>query len=134
MVGALPSVRNASDNIRNAMNMLMEVRCWLVRSLQQSKWRAIPDSHRGCHLLPQRIPGPSGTENGAPVVAVMITGILLNVLYWLGCSFRLKEGTYEDVSSAKPDVIEAQQKQFALVDTICRHFPAASFLPAVIWA
>lgn len=31
-------------------------------------------------------------------------------------------------------LIEAQQKQFALVDTICRHFTAASFLPAVIWA
>ncbi len=134
MAGALPSVRNASDNIRNAMNMLMEVGCWSVRFSQQLKWRVIPDSLRSCHLLPQRIPGPSGTENGGPVVAVMITGILLNVLYWFGCSFRLKEGTYEDVSSAKPDAIEAQQKQFALVDTICRHFPGASFLPAGIWA
>ncbi|HEA8499567.1 TPA: hypothetical protein RXP36_002994, partial [Escherichia coli] len=25
-------------------------------------------------------------------------------------------------------LIEAQQKQFALVDTICRHFPGAEFL------
>lgn len=29
-------------------------------------------------------------------------------------------------------IIEAQQKQFALVDSICRHFLAASFLLAVI--
>ncbi|STL78151.1 putative DNA-binding protein [Escherichia coli] len=29
-------------------------------------------------------------------------------------------------------IIEAQQKQFALVDSICRHSPAASFLLAVI--
>ncbi len=127
MAGTYPSVRNASDNIRNAMNMLMEWRCWSVRFSQQLRWRVIPDLYRGCHLLPQRIPGPSGTEKAAPVVAVMITGILLNVLYWLACSFRLKEGTYEDVSSAKPTLIEAQQKQFALVDTICRHFPARSF-------
>ncbi len=25
-------------------------------------------------------------------------------------------------------LIEAQQKQFALVDTICRHFPGSEFL------
>lgn len=31
-------------------------------------------------------------------------------------------------------LIEAQQKQFALVDTIAVIFLAASFLPAVIWA
>ncbi len=46
----------------------------------------------------------------------------------LACSFRLKEGTYEDVSSAKPDDHQAQQKQFALVDSICRHFPGSEFL------
>lgn len=28
---------------------------------------------------------------------------------------------------------EAQQKQFALVDTICRYFLAVSSLPVVIW-
>ena len=31
-------------------------------------------------------------------------------------------------------LIEAQQKQFALVDSICRHFLVANFLPAGIWA
>lgn len=28
-------------------------------------------------------------------------------------------------------IIEAQQKQFALVDSICRHFPAASLLAVI---
>ncbi len=70
----------------------------------------------------------------APVVAVMITGILLNVLTGLACSFRLKEGTYEDVSSESLTLIEAQQKQFALVDSICAIFLVANFLPAGIWA
>ncbi len=103
MVGALPVGTYASDNIRNAMNMLMEVALLVVRSLQQSKWRAIPDSLSRLPLLPQRIPGPSGTENGGTGRGVMITGILLNVLYWLGLFVPVKEGTYEDVSSAKPD-------------------------------
>ncbi len=64
----------------------------------------------------------------------MITGILLNFFTGLACSFRLKEGTYEDVSLQSLTLIEAQQKQFALVDTIAAIFPAASFLPAGIWA
>ncbi len=70
----------------------------------------------------------------APVVAVMITGILLNVFTGLACSFRLKEGTYEDVSLQSLTLIEAQQKQFALVDSIVAIFLVANFLPAGIWA
>ncbi len=66
------------------MNMLMEVALLVGSTLQQSKWRAIPDSLSRLPFTPQRIPGPSGTENGGTGRGSKITGILLNVLYWLG--------------------------------------------------
>ncbi|STP69124.1 inner membrane protein [Escherichia coli] len=43
-LGRYPSVRNASDNIRNAMNMLMEVALLVGSISQQLRWRVIPDS------------------------------------------------------------------------------------------
>ncbi len=59
-----PSVRNASDNIRNAMNMLMEVALLVGSIFAAIKMAGYTGFYRGCHLLPQRIPGPVGTENG----------------------------------------------------------------------
>ncbi|CDW60537.1 Gasdermin-D [Trichuris trichiura] len=112
-LGRYPSVRNASDNIRNAMNMLMEV-ALLVGSIFAAIKMA---GYTGfsiavaIYFLNESLGRPV-QKMAAPVVAVMITGILLNVLYWLGLL----------------TIIEAQQKQFALVDSICRHFPGSEFL------
>ena len=66
-LGRYPSVRNASDNIRNAMNMLMEM-ALLVGSI---------------YFLNESLGRPV-QKMAAPVVAVMITGIVLNILFWLG--------------------------------------------------
>lgn len=84
-LGRYPSVRNASDNIRNAMNMLMEV-ALLVGSIFAAIKMA---SYTGfsiavaIYFLNESLGRPV-QKMAAPVVAVMITGILLNVLYWLG--------------------------------------------------
>ncbi len=101
-LGRYPSVRNASDNIRNAMNMLMEVALLVGSIFAAIKMAGYTDS---LSRLPftQRIPGRPVQKMAAPVVAVMITGILLNVLYWFWPVRSGLEGTYEDVSSAKPD-------------------------------
>ena len=83
--GRYPSVRNASDNIRNAMNMLMEV-ALLVGSIFAAIKMA---GYTGfsiavaIYFLNESLGRPV-QKMAAPVVAVMITGILLNVLYWLG--------------------------------------------------
>ncbi|UIV47093.1 YhfT family protein [Escherichia coli] len=85
MAGRYPSVRNASDNIRNAMNMLMEV-ALLVGSIFAAIKMA---GYTGfsiavaIYFLNESLGRPV-QKMAAPVVAVMITGILLNVLYWLG--------------------------------------------------
>ncbi|EPO6166963.1 YhfT family protein [Escherichia coli] len=84
-LGRYPSVRNASDNIRNAMNMLMEV-ALLVGSIFAAIKMA---GYTGfsiavaIYFLNESLGRPV-QKMAAPVVAVMITGILLNVLYWLG--------------------------------------------------
>ncbi|EOT6867061.1 YhfT family protein [Escherichia coli] len=76
---------NASDNIRNAMNMLMEV-ALLVGSIFAAIKMA---GYTGfsiavaIYFLNESLGRPV-QKMAAPVVAVMITGILLNVLYWLG--------------------------------------------------
>ena len=84
-LGRYPSVRNASDNIRNAMNMLMEV-ALLVGSIFAAIKMA---GYTGfsiavaIYFLNESL-GRLVQKMAAPVVAVMITGILLNILYWLG--------------------------------------------------
>ena len=127
-LGRYPSVRNASDNIRNAMNMLMEV-ALLVGSIFAANGGLYRILYRGCHLLPQRIPGPSGTENGG-------TGRGSNdhrhpaecsLLAWPVRS-GLRKAPMKTFPLQSLTLIEAQQKQFALVDTICRHFPGSEFL------
>ena len=84
-LGRYPSVRNASDNIRNAMNMLMEM-ALLVGSIFAAIKMA---GYTGfsiavaIYFLNESIGRPV-QKMAAPVVAVMITGIVLNILYWLG--------------------------------------------------
>ncbi|STI81645.1 inner membrane protein [Escherichia coli] len=48
MAGTATVGANASDNIRNAMNMLMEVALLVGSISQQLRWRVIPDLYRGC--------------------------------------------------------------------------------------
>ena len=73
------------DSIRNAMNMLMEV-ALLVGSIFAAIKMA---GYTGfsiavaIYFLNESLGRPV-QKMAAPVVAVMITGILLNVLYWLG--------------------------------------------------
>lgn len=127
-LGRYPSVRNASDNIRNAMNMLMEV-ALLVGSIFAAIKMA---GYTGfsiavaIYFLNESLGRPV-QKMAAPVVAVMITGILLNVLYWLVCS-GLRNALMKTFPLQSLTLAEAQQKQFALVDTICRYFPGGEFL------
>ncbi len=84
-LGRYPSVRNASDNIRNAMNMLMEVALLVGSIFAAIKMAGYTGfSIAVADLLPQRSLGRPVQKMAAPVVAVIIAGILLNVLYWLG--------------------------------------------------
>ena len=80
-------MRNASDNIRNAMNMLMEV-ALLVGSI----FAAI------------KMAGYTGFSIAVAIYFLNESlGRPVQKITGLACSFRLKEGTYEDVSFAKPD-------------------------------
>lgn len=129
-LGRYPSVRNASDNIRNAMNMLMEV-ALLVGSIFAAIKMA---GYTGFSIAVaiyflNESPGPSGTENGG-------TGRGSNDhRYSAECSllvWPVRSGLRKAPMKTYPlqslTLIEAQQKQFALVDTICRHFPGSEFL------
>lgn len=84
-LGRYPSVRNASDNIRNAMNMLMEM-ALLVGSIFAAIKMA---GYTGfsiavaLYFLNESLGRPV-QKMAAPVIAVMITGIVLNILYWAG--------------------------------------------------
>ncbi len=62
-LGRYPSVRNASDNIRNAMNMLMEVALLVGRSCSNQNGGLYRILYRGCHLLSTNH-WAVGTENG----------------------------------------------------------------------
>ena len=84
-LGRYPSVRNASDNIRNAMNMLMEVAllvCSIFAAIKMAGYTGFSIAV-AIYFLNESLGRPV-QKMAAPVVAVMITGILLNVLYWLG--------------------------------------------------
>lgn len=84
-LGRYPSVRNASDNIRNAMNMLMEM-ALLVGSIFAAIKMA---GYTGftlataLYFLNEALGRPV-QKMAAPVVAVLITGIVLNLLFWCG--------------------------------------------------
>lgn len=129
-LGRYPSVRNASDNIRNAMNMLMEV-ALLVGSIFAAIKMA---GYTGFSIAVaiyflNESTGPSGTENGG-------TGRGSNDhRYSAECSLLawpvrsgLRKAPMKTFPLQSLTIIEAQQKQFALVDSICRHFPGSEFL------
>ncbi|EPN8620104.1 YhfT family protein [Escherichia coli] len=84
-LGRYPSVRNASDNIRNAMNMLMEVALLVGSIFAAIKMTGYTGFSIAVaiYFLNESLGRPV-QKMAAPVVAVMITGILLNVLYWFG--------------------------------------------------
>jgi hypothetical protein len=84
-LGRYPSVRNASDNIRNAMNMLMEMALLIGSIFAAIKMAGYTGFSIAVaiYFLNESIGRPV-QKMAAPVVAVMITGILLNILYWFG--------------------------------------------------
>lgn len=84
-LGRYPSVRNASDNIRNAMNMLMEVALLIGSIFAAIKVAGYTGFSIAVALyfLNESLGRPV-QKMAAPVVAVMITGILLNILFWSG--------------------------------------------------
>jgi len=84
-LGRYPSVRNASDNIRNAMNMLMQV-ALLVGSVFAAIKMA---GYTGFTLMAtlyflNEALGRPVQKMASPVIAVLITGIILNLLFWCG--------------------------------------------------
>ena len=83
-LGRYPSVRNASDNIRNAMNMLMEVALLVGSIFAAIKMAGYTGFSIAVAIYFLNESWAVRYKMAAPVVAVMITGILLNVLYWLG--------------------------------------------------
>lgn len=80
-----PSVRNASDNIRNAMNMLMEFALLIgsvFAAIKMGGYTAFSIT-AALYFLNEALGRPV-LKIAAPVVAVILCGILLNILYALG--------------------------------------------------
>lgn len=84
-LGRYPSVRNASDNIRNAMNMLMEFALLIGSTFAAIKMAGYTGFSMAAALyfLNEALGRPV-LKIAAPVVAVIITGILLNIFGWIG--------------------------------------------------
>lgn len=84
-LGRYPSVRNASDNIRNAMNMLMELALLIGSIFAAIKMAGYTGFSIATALyFMNEALGRPVQKMAAPVVAVMLTGIVLNLLYWFG--------------------------------------------------
>ncbi|MGL4860575.1 MAG: YhfT family protein [Enterobacteriaceae bacterium] len=84
-LGRYPSVRNASDNIRNAMNMLMEFALLIgaiFASIKMAGYTGFTIT-AALYFLNEALGRPV-LKIAAPVVAVIIAGILLNILYYCG--------------------------------------------------
>lgn len=84
-LGRFPSVRNASDNIRNAMNLLMEYALLIgaiFASIKMAGYTGFTIT-TALYFLNEAIGRPV-MKIAAPVVAVIIAGIVLNLFYWLG--------------------------------------------------
>ncbi|MBJ3816914.1 hypothetical protein F9C28_18910 [Shimwellia pseudoproteus] len=84
-LGRYPSVRDASDNIRNAMNMLMEFALLIgaiFAAIKMAGYTGFTVA-TALYFLNEAIGRPV-LKIAAPVVAVIITGILLNLLWLLG--------------------------------------------------
>lgn len=84
-LGRYPSVRNASDNIRNAMNMLMELALLVGSVFAAIKMAGFTGFSIAIALyfLNESLGRPV-QKMAAPVVAVLITGIVLNIFFWCG--------------------------------------------------
>jgi len=86
-MGRFPSVRNASDNIRNAMNLLMEYALLIgaiFASIKMAGYTGFMLT-TAIYFLNEAIGRPV-LKIAAPVVAVILTGIILN-LFFLGGIF-----------------------------------------------
>lgn len=84
-MGRFPSVRNASDNIRNAMNLLMEYALLIgsiFASIQMAGYTGFMLT-TAIYFLNEAIGRPV-LKIAAPVVAVILTGIILNLFFWSG--------------------------------------------------
>ncbi len=84
-LGRYPSVRNASDNIRNAMNMLMEMALLvgsIFAAIKMAGYTGFSIA-AAIYFLNESLGRPV-QKMASPVVAVMITGIILNILYYCG--------------------------------------------------
>ncbi|MEJ2764690.1 YhfT family protein [Photobacterium sp. MCCC 1A19761] len=80
-----PSIRNASDNIRNSMNTLMEFALLIGGVLAVMKMGATTGLTIFSMLFfLNEVMGRPVLKIAAPAVAAILTGILLNVLYVLG--------------------------------------------------
>lgn len=80
-----PSIRNASDNIRNSMNTLMEFALLIGGVLAVMKMGATTGLTIFTMLFfLNEVMGRPVLKIAAPAVAAILTGILLNVLYVLG--------------------------------------------------
>lgn len=84
-LGRYPSVRNASDNIRNAMNMLMEYALLIGSIFAAIKMAGYTGFSIATALyFINEASGRPVQKIAAPVVAVMLTAVILNLLYWVG--------------------------------------------------
>ncbi len=84
-MGRFPSVRNASDNIRNAMNLLMEYALLIgaiFASIKMAGYTGFTIT-TAIYFLNEAMGRPV-LKIAAPVVAVIITGIVLNLCFWAG--------------------------------------------------
>ena len=84
-LGRYPSVRNASDNIRNAMNMLMEMALLvgsIFAAIKMAGYTGFTIA-AAIYFLNESLGRPV-QKMASPVVAVLLTGILLNILYYCG--------------------------------------------------
>lgn len=84
-LGRYPSVRNASDNIRNAMNMLMEMALLvgsIFAAIKMAGYTGFTIA-AALYFLNESLGRPV-QKMASPVVAVLITGIVLNVLFYCG--------------------------------------------------
>ncbi|HAG1966885.1 TPA: hypothetical protein G8R56_005186 [Salmonella enterica] len=84
-LGRYPSVRNASDNIRNAMNMLMEMALLvgsIFAAIKMAGYTGFTIT-AALYFLNESLGRPV-QKMASPVVAVIITGIILNIFYYCG--------------------------------------------------
>lgn len=80
-----PSIRNASDNIRNSMNTLMELALLIGGVLAVMKMGSTTGlSFFILFYFLNEVMGRPVLKIAAPAVAAIITGILLNMLYFVG--------------------------------------------------